>query len=753
MPLTDPQIDPRTYKDILSEATARIRVHNPEWTNHNNSDPGITLLQLFAFMSESITYRTNLIPRRNREKYLRLLGIGMRAPASAEGFVGLAFSGPVAVAQTLPPDLPLSAGEIPFRTATGLEVLPVEARVYYKRPLDAAETAAVDDLYSQLYASQLEEGDTAAYYETRIFEPPVPGAAGAGIELGQDTVDASLWIGLFAPRGRDPATIREAIGGRTLSLGVAPVLGEDGKVLFPRGTGEVETQPSLIFETPAVTTALEASYARLTPRSDNDPLARPRIVELPLPPAAELGYWDDLDPLEAGVGDFPPSLEDRQEAPQLVTWLRLRSPEADSAIDGTEGAADPVYSRQVRAQIAWVGVNAARVVQRAEVLSERLPRGTGEPDQAARLANTPVLTGTVRISVDGTPWSRIDDLFAAGPEVPPQAPRFDGTPEDPADANVFTVDRESGEIRFGDGIHGRRPARGAAIQASYSFGGGIAGNVGIAEIKKGAPAGLSVSNPLPTWAGSEGETLEEAERRIPKFLAHRERLVTSDDFSEITRATPGVDIGRVEVLPLFHPDLPGQASDGVVTLMVIPASDPVEPNAPTPDRLFLEAICRHVEPRRLITTELHVRGPDYVPVWVSVAIDVVPGQPEATVRDAVRAALLTFLSPLTGGFDGAGWPIDRADTAPRGQPVEVAELLVTAARVPGVASLRTLRLGDQAGEVVDRLDLSGLQLPKVKAIAVTSGEAPSIEALQGRTPARPGGGVRTRPLPVIPEEC
>ena len=78
MPLNVPSLDRRDYADILRDALARIPVHNPEWTNFNDSDPGVTLIQLFAFMTESILYRANQIPERNRLKFLKLLGIPLQ---------------------------------------------------------------------------------------------------------------------------------------------------------------------------------------------------------------------------------------------------------------------------------------------------------------------------------------------------------------------------------------------------------------------------------------------------------------------------------------------------------------------------------------------------------------------------------------------------------------------------------------------------------------------------------------------------
>ena len=65
MPLTLPAIDERRFGDLRDEALARIPVHNPEWTNFNKSDPGVTLIELFAFLTESLLYRANQIPERN----------------------------------------------------------------------------------------------------------------------------------------------------------------------------------------------------------------------------------------------------------------------------------------------------------------------------------------------------------------------------------------------------------------------------------------------------------------------------------------------------------------------------------------------------------------------------------------------------------------------------------------------------------------------------------------------------------------
>jgi len=73
MPLELPNLDDRTYKDLVAEALSLIPTYAPEWTNHNPSDPGITLVELFAFLSEMLIYRLNRVTNANKFTFLKLL--------------------------------------------------------------------------------------------------------------------------------------------------------------------------------------------------------------------------------------------------------------------------------------------------------------------------------------------------------------------------------------------------------------------------------------------------------------------------------------------------------------------------------------------------------------------------------------------------------------------------------------------------------------------------------------------------------
>ena len=157
-----------------------------------------------------------------------------------------------------------------------------------------------------------------------------------------------------------------------------------------------------------------------------------------------------------------------------------------------------------------------------------------------------------------------------------------------------------------------------------------------------------------------------------------------------SKARPGIDLGRVEVLPLYQPDT-GVSAPGVVTVMVIP-NDPTTPQGPVPDGHFLQAVCNYLEPRRLLTTEVHVVGPDYQDLSVSVGFDIVPGKDVATVAQGHQGRDCELPFANYGRPGGTGWPL--------GKPVMDGELLAQAARVDGVCDIQTFCMWDGTGTAI-----------------------------------------------------
>jgi len=765
MPIEIPKIDDRRYQDLLDEALNRIPVHNPEWTNFNSSDPGVTLIEIFAFMTESLLYRANLIPERNRKKFLQLLGITLTAATSARGIVTFINERGEDKEIIVGQNTEVSAGEVPFRTTRGVGVLPIEGRVYFKRPIKDEDTDAdIVEYYRQLYASfqgeKLEEEVDLKLYQTSILD----GKSEKSVSLSEDTIDNSFWIALLTREKEKPDQIRSKIANKTLSLGIVPSLDENRLVLKPGGQEANKEDASwLLYQIPKLpdenklpndANQRTPEYKSLSVVADTDILREPGIVEIALPSEEELKLWENLEPLELGADDFPPTLEDTKLNERLITWIRIKA-----------------SATAVNVRFSWIGINASVVSQKTHVSNEILGSGNGEPDQIFRLSRSPIVPNSVRLFVTNgevtEEWSEIDDLLSAGSEVSTLGTIKTQSFKEQFQkkSKVFEVNAESGEIRFGNGIYGARPPLDARISVSYDFGAGIAGNVGVGAINSGAEltAGLKVSNPVRTWGGADSENVFDGERQIKSFFRHRERLVTVDDFKTIILRAPGVLIGRLEIIPTFNPDFspnePGDAP-GVVTVMVIPKYDSRQPEAPQPDKLFLDTVCRYIDERRLITTEVFLRGPVYKGIWISVGINVLAEKSPAEVREAVKKTLLAFLAPLDVNFDllsetddekTNGWRLRKTVTAK--------ELLAVASRVSGVMFVNEVILAEGNQASGDFVTMSGLELPQVLGISVTVGDALPLSDLRGKAAAtgdETGISKRQRkivPIPIIPENC
>ena len=74
MSLPVPNLDDRTFQDIVDEAKRLIPTYCPEWTNHNLTDPGVALIELFAWMTEMSLFRLNQVPDKFYTHMLNLIG-------------------------------------------------------------------------------------------------------------------------------------------------------------------------------------------------------------------------------------------------------------------------------------------------------------------------------------------------------------------------------------------------------------------------------------------------------------------------------------------------------------------------------------------------------------------------------------------------------------------------------------------------------------------------------------------------------
>ena len=78
MPLQAPNLDDRNFDQLVDEAKERVKRSCPSWTDLTPGDPGVTLLEVFAFLTETMIYRLNRIPEKAYIEFLRLIGVKLQ---------------------------------------------------------------------------------------------------------------------------------------------------------------------------------------------------------------------------------------------------------------------------------------------------------------------------------------------------------------------------------------------------------------------------------------------------------------------------------------------------------------------------------------------------------------------------------------------------------------------------------------------------------------------------------------------------
>lgn len=87
-------LDDRTFADLVEAARQRIAQTTPNWTDFNPSDPGVTLIDVFAYLTELLQYRVNRVPDKLRVELLRMLGVSLRAASPATVTLRLQLTNP-----------------------------------------------------------------------------------------------------------------------------------------------------------------------------------------------------------------------------------------------------------------------------------------------------------------------------------------------------------------------------------------------------------------------------------------------------------------------------------------------------------------------------------------------------------------------------------------------------------------------------------------------------------------------------------
>jgi hypothetical protein len=718
MPVPNPIIDDRSYQQLRDELVRRIPIYTPEWTDHNASDPGITLIELFAFLGENLLFRFNQIPETTKLAFLKLLQIPLRPAVPARGLVAMTTEDPTG--QLAPIATALRAGNLAFETLTEVETWPVSfycvGKISAPAPDRNTEPEVFEFAVRALQAtSPLAQNEDAAYYQNQA----VP-LDGQGIPVDfSSTVDGMLWVAVLAEKGADPTKLGFAL----LNLGFVPdpTVPTIDQVAACPGAGPTATGPSVEWQISSGQLDGSGNPVYLAIASEGDTttgLTQRGVVRLRLPkdPTA-FGNFTITDPNQAGTRDLPPVLDDTRAA-KLLFWMRAFRK------DGSHFGS-----------VNYVVANAAEVWESRKANPEFLGTGTAQPGQTYFLVHSPVLAGSLHLEVEEPSgwqqWTEVDGFYASSP-----------------DDRHFVVDLEAGTVSFGNRVQGYPPQIGQRIRATeYRYGGGTAGNVAPGAINKlPSISNIKVNNDLSTQGGADSESVADALDRIPGELRRRDRAVTASDFSELALATPGAAVARAECLPRFYPTTFQSEKAGVVSVVVWPTTDAKHPNAPVPDRDLLRNVCAWLDQRRLVTTELYVIPPTYRKVAVAVGFEAKPGFGVEAVRRWVELVIRQYLAPLPPfGPDGNGWPLGRRVFGP--------ELQAAALQVEGVDFLEGLDVAgwdeNTQSWIAGTVNLNPWEVPELAEITVVDG--PQLQPGEAIGPVAPPK--LPVPIPIIREVC
>ncbi|UCC85686.1 MAG: putative baseplate assembly protein [Anaerolineales bacterium] len=634
MSLPAPNLDDlRFQRDLVDEARRRIIRYCPEWTDYNLSDPGITLIELFAWMTELLVYRLNRVPEKTYIKFMELLGIQLQPASSARTELTFYLSAPFPLG---PEDetvaiVPRGLEVATLPTEEEEEVIFTTDQRLVIRPPRLTQLRREADFHRN-YLSRL---GVETFYAFDQEQPKQGDTFYLGFEAEQDLSGHILQLSFECQR-------TQAVGIRR----------EDPPWVWECSIGDGRWQ-----EVPPSTRRGE----RDTTGGLNNPTGR-LILYLPLSMKSDRVYGRDAFWVRCRFEQRRPEQGRYSESPRIV---ELTAHALGAATRATHA-----------------------VIVREEVLG----RSNGDPGQGFHLQHAPILdllpgeTLEVEEVRDDElvfiPWQRVPD-FA-------NSDHYD------RHFSLDTATGQVGfgpAIRQPDGSvcqYGRVPESGRRIRFSqYRHGGGVAGNVPegrIQALKSAVPYVDRAINLRRAEGGRDRESLDEAKSRVARELRTQQRAVTAEDYENLAKKASRA-VARARCLTPKGGD--GALPPGMLDLLLVPAAlDALQVGDLSKlqvDEPLQHMVVTYLDRYRLISTTLNVREPEYLGIKVQAEIVVNEySQPEA-VQARVRDSLRNFISPLamdegdhTPGLepDWEGWPF--------GRDLYVAELYSLIQAVPGV---------------------------------------------------------------------
>jgi predicted phage baseplate assembly protein len=714
----------KDYASLRRLLLDRISLLSPGWRERNPADLGVALVELLAYAGDRLSHQQDAVAteaylgtarrRISLRRHARLVDYLVHEGCSARLFarIGTTTASTVLPARTPllthTPGVPdrvvpggpehraaLEAGALTFETAEDVVLYPKHDELHFYTWGDRDCCLPKGATRATLRGSwpQLKAGDVLVLAETVSPTTGKTGDADPGhrvpVRLTYVALDEDPSGGLFeSPATNDPVKVTEIVWDDADALpfplcltATRPATGEEDatylEVAIAWGNIAVADHGKTVRDEDLGTVPAPArSYAPAStgaPCEDEPPRPvpvryRPALANRPVTHVVDTRPTPLFDTADDPA--LQAELATRTYGTALNAWLAAHGLGLHAA-PATVGGGDGTWS-------VSDGVTVLRVVASAGRLyvSGRAPAASAVTEASPRTARPAIVLSGQHGPVAGT-WLPRTDLLASG------------------DAREFVAELEhdgTAILRFGDGVHGRRPEAGTVFKATYRVGNGFAGNIGAESLAHVATVDGRIEwvrNPLPAAGGTDPESAEQVRRDAPEAFSVQERAVTKADYARMAERHPKVQRAAATF----------RWTGSWYTVFV------------TVDRLgggevtaeFEDELRAHLERYRMAGYDLEVDGPRYVALDLGVHVCVHPDHFRAAVGRDVRRALVELFDP---------------DRLTFGRPVYLSPIYAAAQAVPGVASVEVhtfARRGqpsqpnlDSGQLVMDRLEIAQL---------------------------------------------
>lgn len=704
--LSQMNLDDRTYKDIIESAKKMIPGLIPEWTDENHHDPGITLIELFAWLIEMQQYYLDRVTLKNELKFLKLLGIKPKSVALAKANV--TFEN-VLRNTFLPLGTPLGARDEVFETTQGNFLLSARIEkvisVCEKQISDYTEqnnvwgTAFYPFGMEAKSGSKLYIGLNDALPEERIIH--------ISLNVFEDYPVPALIPneGEFIPSARLLWKYYDGYEWRNVSLikDTTYNLHFKGQLFFSidRPMMPIQLEYSPEAERYWLCCSVEEAGYEISPKlcelgfNTVEAIHRNTLCNFYLFSATGNPNQQYIhSSYLALTGRCYVQIKENIEGNEVwFNWERVdslsKSEPADKhfelKLDFIDNNCLILFGDGKNGKIPAEGIDNIRLITFSEEFNEAslLEGSNGLPNQKVKTGYRDIIPESFNIQVGQKlkgrnslfweDWIRVDSFDSSGPTD-----------------RHYVLNDDAAEILFGNNERGAIPQNLGMNNISIiscQTGGTEKGNIKTNEINKlsvkiESLRDINVIKSTPAEGGRDKETIHEAKQRARKELNKVYKAVTCEDYEELAKMTPGLRVAKVKAIPLFEPGLNGYPANQVKAKVCIVAVPYSSAEKPLPSKQFVENMRRHLNKFRLITTEIEVIPPEYVKITVSAVV--VVEQHINLNSQKIKDALQEMLSPVGSGEASEGWDF--------GRTVYKGDIYGRIKQISGVEYVRDLRI-------------------------------------------------------------